>query len=89
MSEEFKLNHTVCPLCSADDVTFHGDREDHNCGGCHVIVCNTCDAGFDLVHSAGANSCTTLDEVKARISARWNNYREPNPVALPAAKGLH
>jgi hypothetical protein len=90
MSDEHKLNHTTCPMCNAEDgIAFHGDRPEDQCSGCHVIVCNACQAGFDLLYSAGASQCTELDEVKTRIAARWNNYREASPVAMAPAKGLH
>jgi hypothetical protein len=89
MSNEHTLNDTICPLCKADTIAFHGDKPEDQCGGCHVIVCSTCNAGFDLLYSAHAAEMESLDEVKTAIAARWNAYREPAGTVLPVAKGLH
>lgn len=60
-----------CPLCTGE-VAFHQHEQDCP-SGCHHLVCQKCNASFDLSLLADPhNKCEDLALLRAAIAAHWN-----------------
>lgn len=76
-----------CPLCGGH-AAFHGGEPGDECAGCCTIVCKDCKAGFDLAYTVDAyNTCSTMEQARARMAYKWNHYKEP--LAAPAGMALN
>ena len=74
-----------CPWCGSS-VSFHSDGDD--CQGCHNVICSGCKAFVDLSSYADPeNDCNTLDDLRTRITLKWNQRSRGEGTMTPSDRG--